>query len=135
MHERDGEQCSFVSDDGRRCTERGFLEFDHVVPAARGGQPTESQIRLLCAAHNQYEAERVLGAAFMEERRARAELEADVVLALRGLGWTAADTRLAIAESAHVPATTLEERIRAALAVLHIRYTSHSSEASRADRP
>ena len=83
VQERDGEQCSFVSDDGR-CTERGFLEFDHVVPAARGGQPTVPNLRILCAAHKEYEADRTLGAAFMEERRARAEMEADVTLACAG---------------------------------------------------
>ena len=34
---RDGERCAFVSDDGRRCREKGFLELDHVVPVAQGG--------------------------------------------------------------------------------------------------
>ncbi len=29
VSERDAEQCAFVSDDGVRCTERGFLELDH----------------------------------------------------------------------------------------------------------
>ena len=74
--------------------------------------------RLLCAGHNQYQADRTLGAAFMHARRARAEMEADVILGLRGLGWTAADARHAVSESAHVSATTIEDRMRAALAVL-----------------
>jgi hypothetical protein len=130
VHTRDGEQCAFVSEDGERCTERGFLELDHIVPVARGGQPTVPNTRLLCAAHNQYEADRTLGAAFMHERRARAEMEADVIVGLRGLGWTAADARHAVAESAHVATTTIEDRLRAALAVLHTRYTSRGSEAS-----
>ena len=34
---RDGERCSFVGDDGRRCEETGFRELDHVMPVALGG--------------------------------------------------------------------------------------------------
>ncbi|MFZ5637089.1 MAG: hypothetical protein ACOY82_10965, partial [Pseudomonadota bacterium] len=72
VHARDGEQCSFVSADGVRCTERGFLEFDHSTPVALGGQPTADGTRLLCHAHNQYEAERRLGADFMHAKRTEA---------------------------------------------------------------
>ncbi|MGH9194643.1 MAG: HNH endonuclease [Acidimicrobiia bacterium] len=42
---------------GRRCTEQGFLEFHHVTPYAVGGQPTVENIQLRCRAHNGYEAE------------------------------------------------------------------------------
>ncbi len=70
VHARDGEQCTFVSDDGRRCTERGFIELDHRTPVALGGRSTVEGIRVLCHAHNQYEAERLLGAAFVREKRA-----------------------------------------------------------------
>ena len=81
---RDGERCTFVSEDGRRCEERGFLELDHVVPVALGGAATPEGVRVLCRAHNRYEAERVLGrelveAAMAERRREqarRAALEA-----------------------------------------------------------
>jgi hypothetical protein len=71
---RDGDQCAFVSDSGRRCTERKGLEFDHVEPVARGGGEcvTAASVRLLCRAHNQYEADRILGRAFMDGRRAAA---------------------------------------------------------------
>ena len=37
---------------------------------ARGGLTTASNIRLLCRTHNQYEAERALGAGFMNGKRA-----------------------------------------------------------------
>jgi hypothetical protein len=70
VHARDGEQCTFTSETGERCTERGFLEFDHVTPVALGGTPTVDQTRVLCAAHNQYEAERILGADVVRARRA-----------------------------------------------------------------
>ncbi|MFZ5637098.1 MAG: hypothetical protein ACOY82_11010, partial [Pseudomonadota bacterium] len=217
VHARDGEQCSFVSADGVRCTERGFLEFDHSTPVALGGQPTADGTRLLCHAHNQYEAERRLGADFMRakrrEARARrrgasegtrhggaqprpgeaapdqaaphqpppgqptleqptpaqptpsqptpsqptheqsagghrparrtavpgqptrdqtahidtaateraddsADIDADVTLALRGMGFGAAETRRAMADIAQDPAITFEARLRVALAVL-----------------
>jgi hypothetical protein len=67
--ERDGGRCSFVSDAGPRCEARTLLEFDHVVPFARGGQATISGIRLRCRAHNQYGAERAYGVEFMRHKR------------------------------------------------------------------
>jgi HNH endonuclease len=58
---RDKGQCAFVSSDGRRCTERTFLEFHHVIPCAKGGRATIDNISLRCRRHNQYEAELVFG--------------------------------------------------------------------------
>jgi hypothetical protein len=148
-HQRDGEQCAFVSESGERCGERGFLEFDHVDPVARGGQPTRDRVRILCQAHNQYEAERIFGAGYVKGRRqetraSRAaapsvappatpadELQADTLSGLRGLGVKPADARRALERSAAVPATTLEERLRAALAALHAIYSSRCAEDSR----
>jgi hypothetical protein len=57
----DGGQCGFVSKDGRRCTERAFLEFHHIRPYALGGPTTVENISLRCRRHNQYEAELVFG--------------------------------------------------------------------------
>ena len=54
---RDGGQCAFRSQSGRRCSERGFLEFHHVQPYPAGGQATIENIELRCRAHNAYEAE------------------------------------------------------------------------------
>jgi len=56
--ERDGGQCAFASSEGRRCTERAFLEFHHVQPYATGGP---ANIALRCRRHNQHEAELVFG--------------------------------------------------------------------------
>jgi hypothetical protein len=67
--ERDGRQCTYVSPAGHRCTERYFLELDHIDPVARGGRATADSLRLRCRAHNQLEAERVFGAAFMNRKR------------------------------------------------------------------
>jgi hypothetical protein len=58
---RDGGRCAFVSREGRRCTEGGFLEFHHVAPYAVGGEPTVDNIQLRCRAHNDYEAEVYFG--------------------------------------------------------------------------
>jgi 5-methylcytosine-specific restriction endonuclease McrA len=59
---RDNAQCTFVGTDGRRCNEARNLHIDHVIPKAWNGSNGENNLRLLCARHNQLEAERVLGA-------------------------------------------------------------------------
>lgn len=69
---RDGGQCTSVGDGGKRCDERQFLEYDHIDPVARGGKATVENIRLRCSSHNQYEAEKAFGAAFMENKREQA---------------------------------------------------------------
>lgn len=66
---RDGNQCTFVSEDGHRCEARASLEFDHIEPYARGGQATVDGIRQLCRPHNQLMAERAFGAEFMRHKR------------------------------------------------------------------
>ena len=73
VHERDGNRCTCVSDDGRRCAEKRFLDHDHVHPVARGGGATFENTRLRCRAHNQYAAERTFGARFMREKREAAK--------------------------------------------------------------
>jgi hypothetical protein len=59
--QRDRSQCSFVASDGRRCSSKFVLQIDHRVPVARGGRATFDNLRLLCRAHNQYEARIKLG--------------------------------------------------------------------------
>ncbi|HWV88895.1 MAG TPA: HNH endonuclease signature motif containing protein, partial [Burkholderiales bacterium] len=54
---------------GHRCASRDYLEYDHVVPVARGGTATVENLRLRCRAHNQLEAERVYGREFMKHKR------------------------------------------------------------------
>ena len=66
---RDGGRCTHVDEKGHRCAERKFLEYDHEEPVARGGEATVKRVRLRCRAHNQHAAERVFGAAFMENKR------------------------------------------------------------------
>ena len=66
VRERNGCQCTFVNESGQRCPERRFLEFDHVDAVARGGKATAEAMRLRCRAHNQFEAHRTFGTAFMD---------------------------------------------------------------------
>jgi 5-methylcytosine-specific restriction endonuclease McrA len=68
VHERDGEQCTFVGSDGKRCGERGYLELHHRNPFARGGEATAANLTMLCRCHNSLLAERDFGAGFMRSK-------------------------------------------------------------------
>lgn len=69
---RDGGRCSFRADAGRVCGARAGLEFDHVKPwALGGGSGDASNVRLLCRAHNDLEARRVFGSAYVDAAVAR----------------------------------------------------------------
>lgn len=121
--DRDQGRCTFVSTSGHRCSERRFLEFDHIQPLARGGPSTVDGLRLRCRAHNQYEADRILGAGFMngkreEARRLRTGLDdetRDIINALRGLGCRHDEAQRAALKSAELHCTSFGERLRAAL--------------------
>jgi hypothetical protein len=60
---RDLGGCAFVGTNGRRCAERGFVEFHHVRPYATGGEATVRNIQLRCRNHNDYEARLYFGQA------------------------------------------------------------------------
>ena len=61
MVERDGMRCTFVSADGHRCAQTGFLQFHHRVPFARGGPMTADNLALMCRPHNALLAEQDFG--------------------------------------------------------------------------
>jgi 5-methylcytosine-specific restriction endonuclease McrA len=65
---RDGAQCTYVDEQGRRCPARELLEFHHVAPFARGGDHDPSNIRLLCRSHNRYQAEIDFGREVIERQ-------------------------------------------------------------------
>lgn len=137
-------RCTFGGDRGHRCGSRRYLEFDHVDPVARGGRATAENTRLRCHAHNQHEAERTFGPAFMsekreearraaargqamaaaraaEESRARTEMREqanEVVSALRQLGCRPDEARPAAEHAVALGESTIEERLRAALRFL-----------------
>jgi hypothetical protein len=131
--ERDGGQCTFVSEAGRRCPSRRGLEYDHLDPVARGGEATVVGIRLRCRAHNQYAAECTFGVAFMQEKREQAraaaaahqaeraaqkERAAEVMPWLRQLGFRADEAQRGAAACESIADAPLEERVRVALASL-----------------
>ena len=137
--QRDGGQCTFVSDSGHRCPARNLLEFDHRDEVARGGRATVERIRLRCRAHNQYTAEGTFGRGFMDRKREEAAAERarkaaeaeraqaavaekakerDVVPWLRQLGFRADEARRAAAACESIPDAPLQERVRVALASL-----------------
>ncbi len=66
--ERDGGRCVFQTPEGRRCLERGRLEFDHVIPWALGGSNHAGNVRLLCRAHNQLAGREIFGKERMRPR-------------------------------------------------------------------
>jgi hypothetical protein len=69
VHDRDGRQCTYVAEDGRRCEARCFLELDHAVAKALGGSDDATNLRVLCRAHNQLSAELTFGRAWIERSR------------------------------------------------------------------
>jgi 5-methylcytosine-specific restriction endonuclease McrA len=75
---RDGNQCTFVGPDGRRCSERGFLELHHLHAHALGGPPTVANLALRCKSHNQYEGERTFGAEHMARARQATTRQAEL---------------------------------------------------------
>jgi hypothetical protein len=75
VHERDGDRCRYVDDQGRRCSARDRLEFHHRHPFGMGGDHSPGNIRLLCSIHNRYLAERDYGQAAISRHR-RLEKEA-----------------------------------------------------------
>jgi hypothetical protein len=63
---RDGGRCTFIGTGGQ-CSERGWLEFHHVIPFAEGGETTSANLQLRCRAHNAYEAEAHFGPLLLRE--------------------------------------------------------------------
>ena len=73
VRRRDGGQCCFVNEQGRRCTERRGLEFHHEDPFGRGGDHDPERICLMCKQHNAYLAERDYGKDVMERYRKKGD--------------------------------------------------------------
>jgi hypothetical protein len=59
--ERDQGHCAFVARNGRRCSERRWIEFHHIIPFAWRGESTVDNIELRCRTHNAYEGELIFG--------------------------------------------------------------------------
>jgi 5-methylcytosine-specific restriction endonuclease McrA len=63
---RDGGKCQWPTTDGGICGSTHRLQFDHVVPVARGGESTVQNLRLACAVHNDLAARQVFGDGWMD---------------------------------------------------------------------
>jgi 5-methylcytosine-specific restriction endonuclease McrA len=75
VRERDGHRCRYVDEQGRRCSERGRLEFHHRHPFGLGGDHRPQNVCLMCRAHNAYLAEHDYGRdAMARHRRARSRV-------------------------------------------------------------
>jgi hypothetical protein len=72
VRERDGNRCTYTSDDGRRCDATRFLQLDHIIALAEGGKSEASNLRQRCHAHNQFAAEERFGPEFMRAKREEA---------------------------------------------------------------
>ena len=61
-----------AQDASAQCGEEEYekLEFDHIIPMAKGGKTRVDNLRLLCRAHNQHAADQAFGQAFMDRKRA-----------------------------------------------------------------
>jgi 5-methylcytosine-specific restriction endonuclease McrA len=71
VYARDEGQCTFVSSNARRCSERGALELHHVIPFGLGGPTTVDNLRIVCRAHNALFAERDFGADHIRLKRSQ----------------------------------------------------------------
>ncbi len=59
---RDGGECGFTNAaNGRKCSSKHGLQYDHILPFAMGGKSTAENLRLRCRAHNQLTAIAVYG--------------------------------------------------------------------------
>jgi hypothetical protein len=131
--ERDGGQCTFLDTDGRRCSARRFVTFEHLVPFALGGLPTIENLCLRCKAHNLHAAREVFGAEAIhakcaERKRGNAsqleptgddDVVAKVHAALCTMGFREPQARAALAEvRKHGVETELKAMLRAALDTL-----------------
>ena len=56
IRQRDEGKCTYIDKHGRRCGSEHFLEEDHILPKAIGGEYSVENIRLRCRAHNQRHA-------------------------------------------------------------------------------
>ena len=105
VFERDGEQCTFVDDRGRRCPSRAFLELDHREPRAMGGADDVWNLSVRCRAHNLLSAERDFGRQHIEEKKNQRKINprqrwygAEVALrALCAMGFKNCEARRALA--------------------------------------
>jgi 5-methylcytosine-specific restriction endonuclease McrA len=68
VHERANHQCEYRAPDGTRCRSRTGLEIEHQRPFSLYRSHDERHLRLFCRRHNRLSADKVFGAAFIQEK-------------------------------------------------------------------
>ena len=72
VYSRDQGCCTFVSNDGTRCSSRFDLELHHIHPFAKSGAHEPDNLTLRCRIHNAYSAEQDFGKSFIDSFRSKA---------------------------------------------------------------
>jgi 5-methylcytosine-specific restriction endonuclease McrA len=70
VYTRDQGRCVYNGPGGTKCNSTWNLQIDHIKPFAKGGDHSMGNLRLLCARHNKFEAERVYGGEFIKNKMA-----------------------------------------------------------------
>ncbi len=120
---KDEGACTFTSDDGHRCGSRTRLRFHHKIPFARGGDNTPANLTLHCAAHDQLQAERDYGEAFVQGKVETAQQQRAARRKARARPTRAESESATMAAARHArarglaPADVLQSRTAAAQAM------------------
>jgi hypothetical protein len=69
VYEREGGTCAYVGEGHRRCGSTLRLEYQHIVPVARGGRSTLENVTFFCRAHNLLQAESDFGAEHVRRKQ------------------------------------------------------------------
>jgi len=83
VHDRERGTCAYVGEGNRRCCSKLRLEYQHIVPVARGGPSTPENLTLFCCAHNLLQAEKDFGVEHVKQK----QLERSAADALVRLGY------------------------------------------------
>ena len=71
VYSRDQGCCTFVGNDGTRCSSRFDLELHHIHPFGKSGAHEPDNLTLRCRIHNAFSAEQDFGKSFMESFRSK----------------------------------------------------------------
>ncbi len=52
IHHKHHSQCTYVNENGIRCTQRRHLDIHHIVPRSKGGSDAEENLTLFCSGHH-----------------------------------------------------------------------------------
>jgi hypothetical protein len=64
---RDQGRCTHISPEGKRCESKHALQYEHIIPFAKGGKTSAENLKLLCPAHNQLAAIQAYGLEKMQK--------------------------------------------------------------------